>query len=358
MSDLRALQPDEIELDIPGGEPDLQAMRETAVIVPPESRSVDRIFAFIVTFAPPIGFIAALVLHFQGWYRIGWIEIGILLTMWFLPLTGVELGFHRLFAHGSYKAHRAVRYVLAVLGSMAFQGPVVWWASVHRKHHRTSDREGDPHSPYLFGRGVIARSRGFVHAHIGWIWTAESIRSTGWSRYVWDLYQDEDLFRIHMHYFYWLGAGFAIPAVAGGLLHGSWQGVFLGFLWGGLVRVFFMNHLTYWCINSVTHSRLGTRPYETADRSSNNWLLAIPTMGQTWHNNHHAFPSSSKMGHRWWEIDTGMWILLLLQKFGLVWRLRVPSERMMRSKRRKKWRGRNEPLRSSNSDRASQPKEA
>jgi stearoyl-CoA desaturase (delta-9 desaturase) len=325
-------EPDIIELDIPG-----EAPRESEA--PPgveKTRLVDLVFAIIVTFVPPLAFALAIALHVRGYYRIGAPDITVLLATWFVAVTGVELGYHRLFSHKSFKAHRAVRYALAAMGSLGFQGPVIWWASIHRKHHRTSDRPGDPHSPYLFGNGPWALVRGFVHSHVGWIWTGSSIRFQNLERYVSDLYRDDDIFRVHMKYFYWLAAGFVVPAVVGGLWRGSWQGVFLGFLWGGFVRVFFMNHLSYWCTNTVTHSRLGHRAYQTADHSSNNLFLAIPTLGQTFHNNHHAFPSSAVMGHRWWEIDVGTWILRVLERAGLVSDLKVPDPEMMKRKRVRK----------------------
>lgn len=339
MMEISVREPDAIELDIPGEAPDALVQGKLATRFEeksPTSRPVDLIFAVIVTFAPPIAFGLAVFLHLRGWYRIGAVDIGLMLLMWFLAVTGVEVGYHRLFSHSSYKAHRAVRYALAAMGSMGFQGPVIWWASIHRKHHRTSDKPGDPHSPYLFGDGFWALTRGFIHSHVGWIWTGSSIRFHRLERYVSDLYRDEDLFRIQMSYFYWLGAGFVIPTVLGGLIRGSWQGAFLGFLWGGFVRVFFMNHLTYWCTNTVTHSPLGRRAYHTSDRSTNSLLLAIPTLGQTFHNNHHAFPSSAIMGHEWWQIDIGTWILRGLERVGLVWQMKTPDREMMEKKRVKK----------------------
>ncbi len=325
---LATVAPDGIELDIPGEDP-----APARPLAGERSRRVDIIFAIIVTFAPPLAFALAIYLHLRGWYRIAPIDIALLLSLWFLSVAGVELGFHRLFSHASFKAHRVVRYALAALGSMGFQGPVIWWASVHRKHHRTSDRPGDPHSPYLFGDGFWALTRGFIHSHVGWIWTGSSIRFSGLERYVSDLYRDADIFRIQMNYFYWLAAGFVVPALVGGLVRGSWKGAFLGFLWGGFVRVFFMNHLAYWCTNTVTHSRLGRRAYQTGDRSTNSWLLAVPTLGQTFHNNHHAFPSSAVMGHAWWQIDIGTWILRALERAGLVWQVKVPDKAMMAKKR-------------------------
>lgn len=332
MQNINALQPDEIEMDIPGGEPEPVTLLETEKTRLDALAGLDKAFASLVAFGPPLAFVAALALHFEGWYKIGALEISILLVMHLLCVTGIEVGFHRLFAHGSYQAHPQVRKILAILGSMAFQGPVIWWVAIHRNHHRHSDRPGDPHSPHLFGEGPFALARGLLHAHVGWIFVTRSTRSSGWSQYVQDLYRDRDLFRVHMDYFYWLVAGFAAPAIVGGLVTMSWKGAFLGFLWGGPVRIFFMNHLTYWCINSVTHS-IGSRPFRTADRSTNNLLLAIPTLGQTWHNNHHAFPSSAMMGLDWWQIDIGGWILRALEKLGLVWDLKIPTERMIEAKR-------------------------
>jgi stearoyl-CoA desaturase (delta-9 desaturase) len=338
---MRNRVPDELELDIPGGEAILvnlpQGVRDVSA-----RRLVDRVFAIVVTFAPPLAFALALYLHFTGWYSIGRVEIGCMVLMWFLAVAGIELGYHRLFSHGAFNASPGLRVTLAILGSFAFQGPVIWWAAVHRKHHRHSDRPGDPHSMYYFpdSRPVpttfAGRVLGFVHAHLGWIWTPDSIRSPAWGRYVRDLYRDPAIFRVHMYYFVWLALGFAIPALIGGLAHGSWKGAFLGFLWGGFVRVFFMNHLSYWGINTLSHS-IGPRPYVTADRSTNSIAIvfAVPTMGQSYHNNHHAFPASSKMSHRWYEFDVGHGLLWLGERFGWVSERRYPSPRQMQAKARK-----------------------
>lgn len=322
------------ELDIPGDLPGVTGAASPGVRDTPTDSKADKLFALFVTFIPPLSFALVMVLLFQGWYRLGAIEIGLMLGMHFLCVVGVELGFHRLFSHGSYHAHRLVRMTLAALGSMAFEGPVIWWAATHRRHHRLSDKAGDPHSPHLH-TGKWSGFRGFVHAHIGWIWVPASMRPPGWARPVSDLYRDRDIFKIHMNYFYWLAAGFVLPAALGGVLHGSWKGALLGLLWGGPVRVFAMNHLTYWCINSVTHSRFGSRPFRTSDHSSNVPLLALPTLGQSWHNNHHAFPSSSTMSHAWWQIDTGDWILRVLSRLGLVWARKLPTEQQRAKKARR-----------------------
>lgn len=329
-----AVAPADSELDIPGEVPAAGALGDT--FDAPKREIVDVAFATFNTFVPPIATVLAIVYHVRGAYRISAIEIGILVVMHFVAITGVEVGYHRLFAHASFKCHRVVKILLAVAGSFAFFGPVIWWAHVHRKHHRFSDKPGDPHSMHLHGKGLVGVARGFFHAHIGWIWTPESIRSAGWRGYVRDLYRDPDLLRIQVAYAWLLALGFVLPAIAGGLLHGSWEGALLGLLFGGPVRIFVSNHLTYFGINTFSHS-VGGRPYRTSDRSTNSipLLFAVPTMGQSYHNNHHAFPSSWKVGHRWYELDLGAWVLVVLRATGLAWGFRAPSPEAMERKRTK-----------------------
>ena len=191
-----------------------------------------------------------------------------------------------------------------------------------------------PHDGAPPNVGWFALSRGFIHSHVGWIWNPYSTRFIGWSGYVRNLYRDKDLYRIHLWYPYILASGFVLPAIAGGLLHGTWRGVLTGFLWGGFVRVFFMNHLSYWGINSLSHS-IGARPYLTADRSTNSIpiLFAVPTLGQSYHNNHHAFPYSARMQHHWYELDLGFLVLRALEAFGLVSDLKQPTAEARERKR-------------------------
>ncbi len=304
-------------------------MADVATLPPPVAkpsvagRAVDRVLAAVVTFVPPLGVVGAVWLWARG-DAPGWTELGLWLVMHTLALIGVEVGFHRLFAHRSFAAARAVKVALAICGSFAFQGPVIWWASIHRKHHRFSDQPGDPHSPHLQGARRRERLLGALHAHVGWIWRTESVGRGGFARYAKDLYRDADVLAIHMHYLRWLLLGMALPAAVGGLVHGTATGALLGFLWGGPVRVFAMNHLTYWCINSVTHL-VGSRPYRTGDRSTNVALLCIPTLGQSWHNNHHADPTSALMSHRWWQLDLGGVLIAVLERGGLARRVRRPN---------------------------------
>ena len=293
---------------------------------------LDSRLAYVVTCAPPIGFAVAMIMVALG-YPVTKVEISLWLSFHILALIGVEVGFHRLFSHRSFRAAKPVRVGLAALGSLAFQGPVIWWAATHRRHHQYSDKPGDPHSPNLQGTGFRAWWRGMFHAHMGWLFIQESTRAVGWDRYTPDLYKDKAIFRVHMGYFYLLALGFVLPAIIGGLIHGSWMGAFLGFLWGGLVRIFFMNHVFYWCINSVTH-RLGTRPFDGNDLSTNNIWIAIPTLGQSWHNNHHAFPNSAIMTVKWWELDIGGILIRCLQALGLVWDVKTPTPQQIQAKRR------------------------
>jgi stearoyl-CoA desaturase (Delta-9 desaturase) len=240
-------------------------------------------------------------------------EIASCLIMYVLTFIGVEVGFHRHFAHHSFRAVRPVRIVLAGLGSMALQGSVLWWAGVHRVHHAAADHSGDPHSPI----------EGLLHAHVGWLF--RNIDPPGWRRRASNLFRDSVVRTATRSYYLWALAGFALPALAVALAKHSWQGLLLGFLWGGLVRIFLVNHFV-WSINSVCH-RFGSRPYTTKDESRNNALLCLPSLGFSWHNNHHAFPGSALNSHRWWQLDPCGLLILCLQWLGLVWNVGSVSGR-------------------------------
>jgi stearoyl-CoA desaturase (delta-9 desaturase) len=288
---------------------------------------LDRSLAWIVSCGPVVGF-AILVGMLAGGYVPGALEISLWLGMHVFALVGVEVGFHRLFSHRSFQTYTPIRVALAIMGSMAFQGPVIWWAATHRRHHRFSDRPGDPHSPHLEGAGLGFLMKGLFHAHLGWLFVAGSTRDFDGGRYAPDLYRDPSIFRVHVNYFGWLLLGFAIPTAIGGIATWSLRGACLGFLWGGLIRIFIMNHVFYWCINSVTHA-FGSRPFDVGDQSTNNIWLCIPTLGQSWHNNHHAFPNSAVTQFKWWQIDLGGWFIRLLEAGHLAWDVRCPSREMV-----------------------------
>lgn len=292
-----------------------------------QSRAVDVFLAAVVTLVPPLGVLLALGLWLFGLWRPGLVEFGLLLGMHYLCLIGVELGFHRLFSHRSYRPRRALKIALACFGSMAFQGPVIWWASIHRKHHQYTDAAGDPHTMYQSAPQAAPDGRwswrGAWHAHVGWLWSAQHIGRGGFAKYARDLYLDADIFWIQMHYLYFMLAGFILPAIVGGLAYGSWQGALAGMLWGGWVRIFFSSHLQ-WSINSVAHG-IGRRAFVTDDHSTNVWWLCLLTLGQSWHNNHHAFPNSAITGLERWQLDPGAWLLILWRKLGWVDGMVIPG---------------------------------
>jgi len=240
--------------------------------------------------------------------------------MYVLTGLGITIGYHRLFTHRSFKTVRPVELGLAVIGSMAVEGALFRWVAMHRRHHQHSDQPGDPHSPHEFGRGFFAAIAGWWHAHVGWCFKREA---PGLDRYVRDLGKDRCLRRVSRLFPLWVALGLLIPAAAGGLITGTWLGAALGFLWGGLVRVFLVHHVT-WSINSVCHL-WGTRPYATRDESRNNAVCGVLAFGEGWHNNHHAFPNSARHGLRWWQLDTSYLVIWVMARLGLAWRVRVPA---------------------------------
>ncbi len=282
-----------------------------------------------VVVLPLLGFLAAIALLWKQ--SIGLIDVGLLLVMYLLTILGISVGFHRHFAHRSFQTGTAVRAVLIILGSMAVQGPLLTWAAVHRRHHQYSDQLGDPHSPYLYpeGEGIEGLWGGFWHSHVGWLFAPEV---TDWGRYVPDLMRDKLIFRLERLYFVWMLLGFLLPALVGGALTRTWYGCLSGFLWGGVVRLFLVHHVS-WTIGSICHI-YGSRPFETHDNSTNNPWLALFTVGDSWHNNHHAFPGSALHGLRWWEFDLAGWVIRLLGAVGLVWNIEQPTTQMITAKQK------------------------
>jgi stearoyl-CoA desaturase (delta-9 desaturase) len=202
---------------------------------------------------------------------------------------------------------------------MAVQGPLLNWVAVHRRHHQLSDTPDDPHTPYHRGRGFLGLIRGFWHAHVGWILGPDH---PSLSRYIPDLRRSTFLRVVSALFPLWVALGLAVPAVLGGLLTGSWQGFVLGLIWGGLVRVFLVHHVT-WSINSACHL-WGGKPYDCGDESRNNVVFGVLALGEGWHNNHHAFPTSARHGLKWWQIDVSYWVIRGLELVGLAWNVKRP----------------------------------
>lgn len=276
--------------------------------------------------APIAGTVAALAFLFVRPF--GVVEFALLFGMWLATGLGITVGYHRLFTHRTFHTTSAVAAVLAVLGSMAGQGPVVSWVALHRRHHEYSDRAGDPHSPNLSGDGVRGALRGLAHSHFLWMRRHEYPNVV---HYAPDLIKDRSLMRVARLYYWWVGLGLLIPTVLGGLLTLSWTGAVSGLLWGGFVRIFLLEHIV-WAINSVLHM-VGTRPYRSRENSRNGGVFTLITLGESWHNNHHAFPESPSFGLHWYRLDPGYWLIWTLETFGLAWDLKIPSADRLAAKR-------------------------
>ncbi len=268
---------------------------------------------------PFLGLLIA-IYGFWGW-GFSWTELGILVVMYLGTGLGITVGYHRLFTHRSFETPQWVKVILAVLGSMAVEGPLLRWVATHRRHHQHSDQEQDPHSPHRYGRGFWQVFAGWWHAHVGWIFEPDA---AGLERYVRDLHRDRVLRWVSRSFAVWAALGLVLPGLAGWLLTGTWRGAALGFLWGGLVRVFLVHHLT-WSINSICHL-WGSRPYDRGDQSRNNIIFGVLGLGEGWHNNHHAFPSSARHGLRWWQLDVSYLVIRVLAWVGLARAVCVPAQ--------------------------------
>jgi stearoyl-CoA desaturase (delta-9 desaturase) len=303
----------------PGGEPEVVAMEH-------EARA--RVLLVIVTAGPLVALGSA------GWLAWGrglqWHDLAVLAITYPLTGLGVTVGYHRLFTHRSFKTTRTLRALFAVLGSMAIEGPVLLWVATHRKHHRFSDGPGDPHSPHLDrATGWRGTVRALGHAHLGWMFRGKDMANP--RRYAKDLLADRDLRFISRTFAVWVAAGLAIPFGMGLALTGSLVGGLTGLLWGGAVRVLLLHHATF-SINSLCHF-FGRRPFATGDESRNLAWLAPLTMGEAWHNNHHAFPTSAHHGLGRWQLDPSAWLISGMERCGLAWDVvRITPERQ-RAKR-------------------------
>jgi stearoyl-CoA desaturase (Delta-9 desaturase) len=284
------------------------------------------VIAFMII--PVVALITAVTLAW-GW-GITLLDVVIATIAYFGTGLGVTVGFHRHFTHKSFKATRPMKVALAITGSLAFQGSIVSWVADHRRHHAFSDKEGDPHSPWLFGTGPFAIARGFWHAHMGWLFDRDK---TNARRFAPDLLADRDVAAVDRQFVLLTVVSLGVPALLGGLLSWSWWGALTAFLWGGLVRVGLLHHVT-WSINSICHMA-GRRPFGTRDRSANVWWLAVLSFGESWHNLHHADPTCARHGVKRGQIDMSARLIWLFEKFGWVHSVRWPTpQRLERLARR------------------------
>jgi stearoyl-CoA desaturase (delta-9 desaturase) len=263
---------------------------------------------------PFAGLVAAIVLLW-GTDWVGWTDLAIGAVMYALTALGVTLGFHRLLTHRSFATHKSTEYALAILGSAAVQGPVMSWVADHRKHHAHTDKEGDPHSPHGHGSGFKGAVKGLWYAHMGWLF--DRAGQAEHERYARELYEDPGMQRIHRLFPLWVLLGLAIPFGLGYAIDGTLGGALAAALWAGAVRIFLLHHVT-WSINSVCHF-FGTRRFKVEDHSTNVFWLAVLSMGESWHHNHHAFPRSASHGLRWWEVDPTAYVIRLMKRVRLAW---------------------------------------
>ncbi len=284
---------------------------------------IHRISNLLGVVVPPLGVLAAIVLLWNTF--VGWHDLVLMAVMYLLTGMGITVGFHRLFTHRSFQTSRPVQAAFAVLGSMAVQGPVISWVADHRKHHAHTDEEGDPHSPHVnAGPGLRGAIKGLWSAHIGWLFTEQGRAAR--RQFAPDLMDDRQMRFIDRQFLLWVGVSLAIPFAAGWVITGSLVGGLSGLVWGGLVRIFLLHHVT-WSINSVCHF-FGRRRFATDDESRNVFWLAPFSFGESWHHNHHAFPRSAFHGLRKVELDTGGLVILTLEKLGLAWNVvRIAPER-------------------------------
>jgi stearoyl-CoA desaturase (delta-9 desaturase) len=270
-----------------------------------------------------VPFVGVLVAVVMLWNRaVDITDLAILVGMYLITAVGVTVGFHRLLTHRAFATHRWLERAFAVAGSLSVQGSVMDWVADHRKHHAHTDREGDPHSPHVgHGSGLA----GLWHAHVGWL--LETQGQADWKRYAPDLYEDPGMRTIGRRFALLALLSLLIPTVAGFALHGfTVAGAARGLVWGGLVRIFFVHHVT-WSVNSICHF-FGARRFDVDDHSTNVGWLAVVSLGESWHHNHHAFPRSAFHGLRRWEIDPSGLIITGLERVGLAWNVvRITPER-------------------------------
>jgi stearoyl-CoA desaturase (delta-9 desaturase) len=302
--------------------PDTAVDRHTAMTEVQRSELGVRAEQWLVAFfvAVPTLAIAAAVPFAWGW-GLGWHDIVIAAVFYAISGHGITVGFHRYFTHGAFKAKKTLRVGLAVAGSLAIQGPVLRWVADHRRHHAYSDKDGDPHSPWRYGNNVRSLVKGLWHAHIGWFFDSEQ---TNQKRFIPDLLADRSIVRVSKAFPELAAVSFLAPPLIGYLWSGfAWQGAVTAFFWASLVRIGLLHHVT-WSVNSICHT-MGNKPFKTRDKSGNVWWLAIPAMGESWHNLHHSDPTAARHGVLKGQLDSSARIIWAFEKLHLASDVRWPS---------------------------------
>ncbi len=286
----------------------------------PEPRSnAGRVLIALFTGLPMLALIAAVPVAWI-WGFLNWQTAVVGIAFYLLSGLGIAMGFHRYFTHTSFKANRAFKIALGVAGSMAVEGPILNWVSDHRKHHKYSDKEGDPHSPWRFGTNLRALVKGLIWAHMGWMFDR---KITSPKKFSPDWLADKDITRVNRLFPVLTVATLVAPAVIVGLWTMSWKGALIAFFWAGLVRVSFLHHVT-WSINSICHT-FGKREFDARDKSRNVAWLAVLSFGESWHNLHHADPTCARHGVFKGQIDIAARSIWLAEKLGWAWNVKWPD---------------------------------
>ena len=297
-------------------------------IHPPEGPPLHKSTMVAAVVLPFLGFVLAVATAWShGW--IDWFQLGMMATLTLLTGFGITVGYHRLLTHQAFETYGIIRAFWMIMGALAVQKSPLEWCSVHRRHHALSDRPGDPHSPHHKGEDFKGFLKGFWHAHVGWLFTGY-LHFTDHKHYVPDLCADRMALWVHKYYeVFWIPLSFVLPTIIGFCVDG-WPGAGLGVLWGGLVRIFLIHHIT-WCVNSVCHI-WGTQEYKVKDQSKNNLIFSLLCFGEGWHNNHHAFPSSARQGLKWWQFDSSWVVIRTMRLVGLAWNVKLPTETQLANK--------------------------
>ena len=294
-------------------------------VEPEPSRPLDRLLIGLFVLAPMLA-LAAAVPAAWGW-GLGWHDIVIGLVFYVVSGMGISMGFHRHFTHSSFKARKPLRIALAVAGSMAIEGPVLVWVADHRRHHKYSDKAGDPHSPWRFGNDWKALVKGFCWAHMGWMFNPAR---TSQQKFCPDLLADRTIRRMSRLFPLWVAISMLGPALIGGLWSMSLTGALTAFFWASLVRISLLHHVT-WSINSVCHT-FGNEDFQSRDKSRNVAWLAIPSFGESWHNLHHADPTCARHGALRGQIDISARVIRWAEKLRWAWDVRWPDAQRLTPK--------------------------
>jgi stearoyl-CoA desaturase (delta-9 desaturase) len=287
--------------------------------IKPEPRpTFERALVGVFVAVPFLALIAAVPLAW-GW-GLGWHDVVLAAAFYYISGLGISMGLHRYFTHRSFKAARGLKIALAVAGSLAIEGPVITWVADHRRHHKYSDKEGDPHSPWRFGNDAKALAKGLAFAHLGWLFDGDV---TSEEKFCPDWRADSDISAISRWFPGLVAVSLLAPALIGGLWSMSWQGAVTAFFWATLVRIAFLHHIT-WSINSICHT-FGKEEFEVRDKSRNVSWLAILSFGESWHNLHHADPTCARHGVLKGQIDIAARTIWLAEKVGWVYDVRWPD---------------------------------